>query len=216
MCGVFGFVAKSEQRFDPEYIREIAINTMSRGPHAWGMAWVDESGRLHQFKQTGRIVDSLGLIAMAADARMLIGHCRFATNGDPKNNLNNHPHSADGGWIVHNGMITHYKQIIDRHNLHPTTDCDSEVIGLLVERAEGTRLERCEQAVFVCDNGRPFSMLGLWHDEMVVARNNEQPLHIGETEDAYYIASLPGALPGQISKVRNGDVFSFSFEEVAA
>jgi glucosamine 6-phosphate synthetase-like amidotransferase/phosphosugar isomerase protein len=216
MCGVFGFVSKGESRPTPEHLRDIAKNTMLRGPHAWGMAWVDYDGRLHSYKQTGRIVDALGLLAMAKDAYMMIGHCRYATHGDPENNLNNHPHAADGGWIVHNGQIHHYRQLLERHNLYPVTDCDSEVIALLIERLDGTITDRVTAAVELCRGTSPFSMLGLWKDRMVVARCNEQPLHIGETDDAYYIASLPGALPGEISRVKNDQVFTFADEGVAA
>jgi len=216
MCGVFGFATKEGERFDPEHLRKIAVNTMTRGPHAWGMAWVDESDRLHSFKQTGKITDSLGLLTMAADAKMLVGHCRFATHGDPANNLNNHPHPADGGWIVHNGQISHHKKIAERYNLFPTTACDSEVIGLMIERSDGTLFERCQQAVDVCKGNRPFAMLGLWRDTMVVARANEQPLHVSETDGGYYVASLPFALPGTISRVRNNEIFTFEQMEVAA
>lgn len=209
MCGLFGFVSKEGRRFSEEHIQEIAINTMSRGPHAWGMAWIDSRGRMKHFKQTGRVEDSLGLLAMAKDAVMLIGHCRYATHGDPENNLNNHPHPADGGWVVHNGMIGHYRELIRQHELPTTTECDSEVIGLLIERLDGTLLERCTEAVELCKGKNPFAMLGLWREGLFVGRSNGQPLHIGETKHSYYIASLPAALPGKIYKVKNDSVFCF-------
>jgi len=100
MCGVFGFVSSGEGRLNLAALKRIARVTESRGPHAFGFAWIDGRGRLHCFKQTGRITDSLALLGMAAGARMLIGHCRYATHGDYRQNINNHPHAADGGWIV--------------------------------------------------------------------------------------------------------------------
>lgn len=209
MCGVFGFVAKEDNTVDINIIREVAEVTMQRGPHAWGIAWVDTKGKMHCFKQSGRIVDALGLLAMAKDATMLIGHCRFATHGDYRNNLNNHPHAADGGWIVHNGMIIDYKDIIRQHHLHPVTECDSEVLGLLIERATGKMLTRCAQAVDVCKGRNPLVMLGLWKDRFIAARANGQPLHIGETGKSYYLGSLPGALPGQIKSLRDNEIIEF-------
>lgn len=104
--------------------------------------------------------------------RMLNGHCRFATHGDYRNNANNHPHPADGGWIVHNGMIPHHKQVIDKNGLLAQTDCDLEVLGLLIESQSGTLQERCRKAVERAAPSRsgrnlfsaesPLVMLGLW------------------------------------------------------
>src|SRR6185369_7923430 len=114
---------------------------------AFGFAWIDSQGRLKSFRQTGRISESLGLLAMARDARMLIGHCRFATQGLPANAINNHPHPVDGGWLVHNGTIQGYDDLVERHDLYPVSRCDSEVLGLLIERSKGTLIERCRIAV---------------------------------------------------------------------
>ena len=78
MCGVFGFVSRDGGKMNVELLGRIAEVTERRGPHAFGFAWIDRRGRLKCYKQTGRITDHLGLMMMAADARMLIGHCRFA------------------------------------------------------------------------------------------------------------------------------------------
>lgn len=191
---------------DLEILAEVAEVTMTRGPHAWGMAWVTKDGRMRMFKQTGRIVDHRPLLAMAQDAVMLIGHCRFATHGSPDNNLNNHPHPSDGGWIVHNGMIHDHEAIAERNGLHTVTDCDSEVLGLLVERGRGRLIDRCAKAVTVCRGRSPIVMLGLWRDSLVAVADNGQPLHVGETGRSFYLGSLSGALPGKVERFRAGEV----------
>ncbi len=147
MCGVFGFISEEGRPFNPRRMERIARATERRGPHAFGFAWIDSRGRLRSYKQTGRISDHLGLLRMAADARLLIGHCRYATHGDYHNNLNNHPFTCDGGHIVHNGTIPNHELLNDVHELWPVTECDSETLALLIEQGEGTLAERCAHAV---------------------------------------------------------------------
>ena len=212
MCGVFGFVGRDGGKVNLKALARVAEATQRRGPHAFGFAWIDRRGRLKCYKQTGRIGDHLGLLAMAADARMLVGHCRWATQGDPSNNLNNHPHPADGGWIVHNGQVHNYAGLVGAMGLHPVSECDSEVLGLLVERGRGGVLERCRRAVRLASDdpapwdggtlfGRPppLVLLGLWpRPDRLVAVRRGNPLHRGAAAEGCYLASLADGLPGAV------------------
>jgi glucosamine 6-phosphate synthetase-like amidotransferase/phosphosugar isomerase protein len=225
MCGVFGFVSREGGRIDVERIGRIAEVTERRGPHAFGFAWIDRRGRLKCYKQTGRITDHLGLMMMAADARMLIGHCRWATQGDPADNINNHPHPADGGWIVHNGQIRDYRQLVDAFDLYPVSACDSELLGLLFEQAQGSILHRCRsavQAVSSCrepgslfNRAQPLVLLGLWpRPDRLVAVRQGNPLHYGRTEKGYYLASLADGLPGPVHSLPDGSACLFTRKEL--
>jgi glucosamine 6-phosphate synthetase-like amidotransferase/phosphosugar isomerase protein len=225
MCGVFGFVSRNEGRVDLKTLQRIAQVTEQRGPHAFGFAWIDRHGRLKCYKQTGRVSDHLGLLALAADARMLIGHCRFATQGDPAHNINNHPHPADGGWIVHNGQVRHYRRVVDAFDLYPVSACDSEVLGLLIEQGTGGVLDRCRDAVDVVageeNDGtffarpQPLVLLGLWpRPDRLVAVRKGNPLHFGLTEQGYYLASLADGLPGKVLAVRDGTATLFTRKEL--
>jgi glucosamine 6-phosphate synthetase-like amidotransferase/phosphosugar isomerase protein len=220
MCGVFGFVSNGGQ-MSLTHLKRIARVTETRGSHAFGLAWIDAAGRLRMFKQTGRISDHLSVLGMAKGARMLIGHCRFATHGDYRNNANNHPHPADGGWIVHNGVIPYHEEVIEEHNLLAQTDCDSEVLGLLIESGSGTLQERCRKAVELAVPSRgggnlfsaesPLVMLGLWsRPGRLIAVRRGNPLHFGITADGTYLASLPNDMPGEVKAVRNNTVQEFT------
>jgi glucosamine 6-phosphate synthetase-like amidotransferase/phosphosugar isomerase protein len=209
MCGVFGFVARDEGPLNLKILERIAKVTERRGQHAWGMSWINRDGRLCMYKQTGRIRDSLGLLSMATDATVLIGHTRFATEGDPDNNLNNHPHPCDGGWIVHNGMIPDYREIIAEHDLHPVTECDSEVLGLLIEKStEESMFRRCIAAANIA-SGPALVMLGLWKPGLLVAMRRGNPLHMGQTSRGFYLASLSEGLPGDVVEMENNKAFEF-------
>lgn len=207
MCGVFGYIGIDRKGPNMECLAKIAKVTNRRGPHAWGMAWLDSKGRLKMYKQTGRIVDSLGLLAMARDAQILIGHCRYATHGSPENNLNNHPHPVDGGWFVHNGVVSNHEVLNERYGLHPVTHCDSETLGLLIERSEEKSLiKRC--IVTAQQVSSPLVMLALWRDRMIALRSGN-PLSAGMTEDAVYLGSLSDELPGEVHTIKDGQSFEF-------
>lgn len=212
MCGLFGFVANNNQRLDMKRLQRIAQVTESRGPHAFGFAWIDAVGRLKMFKQSGRISDHLAVLAMARDARMLVGHCRFATHGDPRNNLNNHPHPCDGGWLVHNGVIGDYRELIDEYDLAPVTQCDSEVLAQLIERLDGSLVDRAIGAVQIA-GGSPLAMLALWRNpqRLIAVRSGSQPLHVGESREGSYLASLSDGLPGKPWMIHNHRALAFSF-----
>jgi glucosamine--fructose-6-phosphate aminotransferase (isomerizing) len=217
MCGVFGFVSYDGQGPNMKTLARIAEVTMERGPHAFGFAWLDWSGRLKMFKRTGRIVNHLGLLEMMGDARILVGHCRWATHGDPKNNLNNHPHPADGGWIVHNGVVNNHEELAAEYDLHPVTACDSEVLGLLVAASQGTLQTRCAAVANVARGN--LTLLGVWRNPArLVAVRAGNPLSLGMIRggERYYLASLPDELPGVVSEVPNRTGLEFRTNTVTA
>jgi glucosamine--fructose-6-phosphate aminotransferase (isomerizing) len=210
MCGLFGFVSKNGERPDLSVLEEVAEVTMTRGPHAWGMAWVDKSGELRTFKQSGRVVDAMGLLAMAEDAELLIGHCRYATHGDPEDNDNNHPHDGGAAKVVHNGVIHHYRALVNRHSLRMQTRCDSEVIGLMLKKFRGAPINRMTKACREAMGVFPFASMALWPDRLIATTANGQPLHIGETSEAIWLASLADGLPGSVSRFPQGEVLEFA------
>jgi glucosamine 6-phosphate synthetase-like amidotransferase/phosphosugar isomerase protein len=195
MCGVFGWISKDGGNVDIKTLRRIAVITERRGPHAWGIAWLDRDGELHMYKQTGLISNSLGMLAMTRNAVAIIGHTRWATQGDPSDNGNNHPHQSLDGWYVHNGQIPAYRRIVQEYGITTRSDCDSEVIGHLIEQADDQEiLDRCLHASSLVAD-LDYAMLGLWPTGDLVAVRMGKPLHIGQTKKGTWLASLPDGLP---------------------
>lgn len=194
MCSLFGYIATSTSPIPLTVLYKMAEANVARGPHAFGFAWVTRDGRIRSYKQTGRITDYMGLFAMARDAVMFIGHVRWATHGSPDSNINNHPHPVDGGWLVHNGVVRNYEDLIKEHDLYPVTECDSESIGLIIEREPGRMLARVAHAceAIAGDN----AIMALWARpaRMVVARAGN-PLHTSKTRLGVYFSTSPAGLP---------------------
>jgi glucosamine--fructose-6-phosphate aminotransferase (isomerizing) len=200
MCGIFGFITKHGRRPDLVLLKRIAIQTERRGHHAFGLAWLTADGKLHTFKRPGPATAKLNDIERCRDAVIVIGHCRWATHGAPEDNRNNHPHPAGRGWLVHNGVVANYAGLLRRYRLVPETECDSEILGMLMGRFVGSIGRRAARAARVAE-GR-LAMLGVWTNpaRLLIVRNGN-PLSFGETARGFYFGSLPDELPGKVTTV---------------
>lgn len=208
MCAVFGYVARGRSTVDVSRLALIAAANVVRGPHAFGFAWVDADGRLRCYKQSGRITDSIGLLAMTRGAVMVIGHVRYATHGSPGDNTNNHPHPIDGGWLVHNGVVGNYEELLDSRHLCPVSQCDSEAIALMHESAGGDFLSRTAEATEAVRGN--LVTLSLWNRPgRLIACRRGNPLHRGDSVDGIYLATLPDELPGKVKAMTNGQAVEF-------
>ena len=192
MCGVFGFIArKAGARPNLEHLELMAVIAESRGDHAYGLAWIENgTNRLKMHKAPGGVTGNLDTLKAASDCTMLIGHTRWATHGSASDNANNHPHPCDGGWIVHNGVVTNDIELIEEFNHLPVSECDSEVIGLTVESLDGSLLDRSVAAINRLHGNH--AVLGLWTrpNRMLVARRGN-PLSIEERDEGFYVGSTP-------------------------
>ena len=89
----------------------------------------------------------------------------FTTGGNtatPEDNRNNHPHAAGRGWIVHNGQVLNYMVLVRQYGLVQRTECDSEVLGLLMARFRGSILQRARQAALAATGH--LAILGIWRN----------------------------------------------------
>jgi glucosamine 6-phosphate synthetase-like amidotransferase/phosphosugar isomerase protein len=117
---------------------------------------------------------------MKADPRLLIGHARFATHGDPKDNANNHPFvSDDHRWfVVHNGVLGD-----DVSVRSPTMgECDSELILRMIEtygfKKTVELMGGFERSSFAC------LALDAKERRMYAWRNSGNPLVVADLTDS--------------------------------
>jgi glucosamine 6-phosphate synthetase-like amidotransferase/phosphosugar isomerase protein len=203
MCGIFGYIATPGQRPNMRLLEELALWTMQRGRDAFGLAWIDQHGGVGHFKRPGSALANLDALDHVRSAVAIIGHCRYATNGDPRDNDNNHPHPSGDGWLVHNGTVRDHHKMAKRRRIELETECDSELVAKLVARGRGKLLTRAAKA-FEAIAG-PQAVLGLYPGErrMLVARRTK-PLHFTKAKSGVYLASLPNGMPGNVRAVLDG------------
>lgn len=206
MCGLFGFIGKGGARPDLNMLGGIAVETQRRGPHAYGFAWVDSDLKVHSFRRPGAIADNLDDLERLADAVAIVGHCRWATQGDPEDNRNNHPHRVGRGYLVHNGKIPEWADIVADRGFEMATDCDSEVLTHLVESDRGMFAARVGRAM-TC-TASDIAVMAIWSNPLrVVLGRRGKPLHLSGEDEGIYFASTKRALPGKPKVVKQGTVF---------
>ena len=212
MCGVFGFITSDGSGPDVLRLRRLALITQIRGGHAFGLAWVGEDGDIQTFKRPGPAVKHLDELERCRGAAVVIGHCRFATHGPPTDNRNNHPHPAGAGFLVHNGVILNHQRLVQRYGLRPKTQCDSEVLGLLMARCAGSIAQRSAWAAGQVAG--ELAVLGVWRSPArLLAARRGRPLCFGQGRDGVYFGSLPEGLPGQVKAVGDHSTRVLAYRE---
>jgi len=96
--------------------------------------------------------------------------------------------------------------------LHPTTQCDSEVLGLLIGAVEGNFRERCGQAASAAGRS-PFAMLGVWsRPARLIAIRAGNPLAVGECPGGrrFYLGSYTRGLPTESRLIPDGTGIEFT------
>jgi asparagine synthetase B (glutamine-hydrolysing) len=223
MCGIAGIfdVARSAEFDRVTLARELLLQIQRRGRHATGYAYVAQNATVIEkadlpaeaFVQLAPMfLDGLG-----DDPRAIILHTRYATQGNPRVNLNNHPiHSKQTGLtLIHNGWLTNERQILAKYHLRKDGEVDSETVLRLIEHflLKGRRsINRAIKlamkelkGVFACAliSERYPNTLWLWRD------NN--PLHVYTDTGALIFASTEDLLSAALREagIAGGKIMEF-------
>lgn len=184
MCGIAGYCLSPQQHQTAE-IAELAgqmlLDIEHRGQHATGSAWIDSGSG-------GRVIRKAPIPAsqyvrragahLCRRAQTAILHTRWATQGTPQNNNNNHPIPRGRIVLTHNGHIANDKDLfrqlrVKRHGL-----VDSEAVTALLAFGKDhptqllTEVEGTASLAWL-EQDKP--------DTLHLARVNSSPLWIGQT-----------------------------------
>lgn len=116
MCGIAGFCINKEEHIDARNLAKCLLKGIeSRGKDATGAAWYNGKTQIVNYiKAPKRAQDFCRneLWQLPSGVKNVILHTRWATQGSPKNEHNNHPIVIENLVGVHNGHISNDKEVL--------------------------------------------------------------------------------------------------------
>ncbi len=192
MCGIVGYIGDLQAK---SIVLKGLKQLEYRGYDSAGIALMQEDTLQHTiFKDIGRVSHLASLVDSVSDARLGIGHTRWATHG-PVTQANAHPHQSRNGrfLVVHNGVIENYKQLIKDYLNDEVlkSQTDSEVIVNLIALFAKTNpvpiailktlnLLEGSYALLILDQDNPTVLYGAKH---------KSPLLLGKCPKGHILAS---------------------------
>lgn len=143
MCGIGGIIRYSnrENVITEEQIALLLVGNEHRGNDATGMAFQQQDGSIQILKDdepAWRFVSSKDYKSfieanLRPDTSAVILHTRGASQGNPRDNENNHPMYAGMSAVIHNGSIKNDTQLFNTLNLKRQAATDTDIIRAIVD-----------------------------------------------------------------------------------
>ncbi len=137
MCGIAGFSLRTGSKVNSRALAHELLSAIEdRGSHASGFAFITDDD-LGVYK-TNKPGSQLPMFELPRRARNVVLHTRFATQGTPLVDANNHPVISPEGTIalVHNGVISNDWGFREEYGgeFEGLATVDSSVIPAVIER----------------------------------------------------------------------------------
>lgn len=177
MCCLFGFVdyaGSLSVKQKGRLIRELSIAAEARGTDATGIAYNTSRG-LQIYKRP--LAAHRLHLRIPAEAHVVLGHTRMATQGSAKKNYNNHPFcgrvKGESFALAHNGVLWNDLEL--RHTKHlPRTkvQTDSFIAVQLIEQQNALNLSSLKCMAEQVEGSFSFSVLSEQDELWLVKGDN--------------------------------------------
>jgi glutamine phosphoribosylpyrophosphate amidotransferase len=178
MCAILGI--QSKEIVDMQLFREMLSQSMIRGKHATGIAWIENDNiKTYVMPETAE-----DFTLPDIETNTIIGHCRYSTSDLEYNQ----PVFSDKVAVAHNGVITQADPETweETYNLKFTTKCDSEIILRTWENQSHPLKLHGSMATLLIDTRQ--------QNALHFFRNEQRPLYYAATENTFFIASTKDIL----------------------
>lgn len=203
MCGIAGYSRAAGKSSIPNGIKfahALAVAIEHRGRHATGFGWTGRDGWPWYWKERGAAGNVMHHAPLETGMRTLIAHTRHATTGSPKQHENNHPVTAPGIVLVHNGRVDNHNDIFDALDCDRVGAVDSEAIAALLahgfDQFGNTGIDHVTDLLEMVEGVAAVAWLdGNEPDVLHLARLSTRPLAIGWTKRGDLVfSSTPATL----------------------
>ena len=201
MCGLAGFNLSRDENIDARALSvELLLAIEDRGRHATGAAFFEDAQPFVQKSNipASKFVDHLDMDARVTNA---ILHTRWASQGSPTVQANNHPIDVNGIIGVHNGVIFNDDALFNRIGADKRiAEVDSEAIFATLlhggEKAPAAlaRVQGSAAVAWLDSYGDP--------DVLHASRISSSPFYYGFSEvGSFVFASTAKAVSDSMEKV---------------
>lgn len=198
MCGIIGYIGnRNAQQILIEGLKRLEY----RGYDSAGIGLFDREIKI--IKTKGEVKE-LEKKLTKSNAKIGVGHTRWATHGEPSDR-NAHPFydCTKKFALLHNGIIENYakiKQELIKQGHRFSSETDTEVLVHLIEKNFNGNVENAVIKTLNEVSGG-YAIVVLSNQEKIVAVKNENPLIIGIGKDENFIASDIPAILKHTNKV---------------
>lgn len=142
MCGIAGIIRYGDTLITEDNIALFLTGNEHRGNDATGIAIQQASGHVYVYKKD---VPSWKFVSedayakfikehLTKDTRVVLMHTRGVSQGNPRDNNNNHPMFAGKSAFVHNGSIKNENSLFNNWKLDQKADTDSDILRAIVDK----------------------------------------------------------------------------------
>lgn len=206
MCGIVGYTG-SLSALEP--VIDGLESLEYRGYDSAGIVVVSPKGP-QLIKQIGRVEGLRAAAGAEADkeARLAIGHTRWATHGVPSNQ-NAHPHQNQAGtiFVVHNGIVENHQELremLQKKGYSFVSETDTEVIPHLIDfflRTNKDFFTAFKLAVKELRGAYALGVVNAKEPDTLYAARLSSPLVIGVGNKESFVASDATAIMKHTKKV---------------
>lgn len=200
MCGIAGVIRWGQQAIKEEQLALLLVGNEHRGNDSAGLVIQQEDGTLHILKKdvpawtlvaTPDYKDFIRQNLLPTTTSVLL-HARGASQGNPRDNNNNHPMFAGKSAIIHNGVIRNDGTMFDTLKLERKAETDSDIIRAIVD-ADGLTDVAIRKMSRLSGSGAIAAVHPDYPGKVMIVRSGN-PLTLGSNEDFLFFSSEKGTL----------------------